>query len=914
MIPQWLNLNEKEQTGYRATVAFLNGRLEERATVNWALNLKPKDKFKQLALIDLLDRSDGLKINEPWRTAWRLIEEFWNVSDIEVNTSMDEYHLKERLSTGDRSGALVAAIVNLVAPQLKVKPFSDIDLYYRTLPKHPKNIEEMFSTSLTSGKIIDPDELGLSDVTDKPFLMSLAHALDAAVVSGLDIARRVGWDGEHHFWQLGQLNRVYYVPDADRVNGEDEPDEFNQGIAPSVKLLHYVVARLSNIDITSAVEFVCRWKLIKSPVHQRLWAALSRDPGVTDAKEVGMFLLPLENNRFWDLQNYPEIAELRAKRFAELEAKEQKILTARIRKRPPRNIWPKKADYEQVENARFSCAIRELLRIEIAGATLPEGDKSWVDTRIHEFPELAKMNRIDDGFSYTLKARFVAPNPDNQYDLLIGEQRLQALEVSLKLARRVWDNDPAERASDWIRLPGNINKVLLDLESSTDAGVAYAMVWENFGWTHSPNIQQNENTTPRDVSDECARVLRILEILPEVTVRQAIDGISHWFSTWQKLIVMQPEWYKIWFKLWPIAIEITNAKKPVEEEIELNAILQQPENKEPKRLDTLNNPVGKLVGVFLSACPNLRKKKQPFAVGGVLRRIRDMIIDATGPSGLIAHHRMIEALPYFLIADRKWAQPHLVAPLTATNTDGNALWHAIARRTQFYDVLKVIGGPMVERATNLELGRESRKSLVFSLIIETLYSFYEKRDPAVPRYQITQMIRSLDDEVRVYAAETVQLFVRDLSKQQDGKTALSTPEHLFSSAAKPFLEEVWPQERSLVTLGVSRALADLPATARGAFVEAVDSIKRFLLPFDCWSMHNYGLYGEEGDKAKLTVLIDTKLKAAKFLQLLNLTIGTSEGSVIPHDLADALDQIRSIAPNLVEDHVFRRLAAAARRR
>ena len=59
MRPRWVNLNESDREAFRATFAFLNGRLEERATVDWALRLKPNDTLKRLALLDLIDRPDG---------------------------------------------------------------------------------------------------------------------------------------------------------------------------------------------------------------------------------------------------------------------------------------------------------------------------------------------------------------------------------------------------------------------------------------------------------------------------------------------------------------------------------------------------------------------------------------------------------------------------------------------------------------------------------------------------------------------------------------------------------------------------------------------------------------------------------------------------------------------------------------
>ena len=88
---------------------------------------------------------------------------------------------------------------------------------------------------------MSPDLLRL-EKADRPFLSAVsAHALDTAVIAGLDIARRIGWDGERRFWLLGQLHRVYYVVAAKRAPGEHEPDEFIGGIAPSVKLLHAVI-------------------------------------------------------------------------------------------------------------------------------------------------------------------------------------------------------------------------------------------------------------------------------------------------------------------------------------------------------------------------------------------------------------------------------------------------------------------------------------------------------------------------------------------------------------------------------------------------------------------------------------------------------------------------------------------------
>jgi len=77
-------------------------------------------------------------------------------------------------------------------------------------------------------------------------------------------------------------------------------------------------------------------------------------------------------------------------------------------------------------------------------------------------------------------------------------------------------------------------------------------------------------------------------------------------------------------------------------------------------------------------------------------------------------------------------------------------------------------------------------------------------------------------------------------------------------------------------------------------------------------MLEYGLHGEDGGVPRLS-MIDDEEKAAALLQLLDRGVGKSEGSVIPHDLPEALEQVRRVAPHLADTQVFRRLATATRR-
>jgi len=412
MPPRWVSLGEQDLMVFRVVTAFLSGRLEERGTLDWALKLERRDAAKRIALLELVDSPEGRKIREPWRTAWHWVEESWSYAPVD-DTSIQVYQVKQRLQCGDRSGALIGELVGLVAPRLSVETLSRSAFEPRVVPRRPKHVRDVLWARLNSGETLDLSVLDLAEVTEVQFLVSLAGALERAVSHGLDIARRIGWDGTRRIWELGQLHRVYYVPAIGQGAGEFEPDRFHRGIAPSVKLLHAVVERLANVDLAATLEFAQRWRVMKCPVHQRLWAALARDPRISTSTEVGAFLLSLGVRPFWNSNDFPEIAELRALRFGELELAIQRTLTARIRRLPPRNQWPGQIDTQKLDRARFRLAARELRRIEVAGTRLQPADEAWFDSITSQFPDLAPMRRSTRDFSPQRRPRSFRGRPTN---------------------------------------------------------------------------------------------------------------------------------------------------------------------------------------------------------------------------------------------------------------------------------------------------------------------------------------------------------------------------------------------------------------------------------------------------------------------------------------------------------------------
>ena len=916
VIPSWRTLGDDDRGAFWSAVDFLKSRLAEPDTVEWALRLRHDQRIERMAISHLLDSTIGPVLEElqeqPWVVAWRLIQESWSQESIEEHHSVHVFDIGLRLHAGDRSGPVVTAIVSLVAPRLKVEPIDSFTWSFIKKPRRPRTLRHLLSASLTSGRLLNLDDLGLSKLKDTSFLVTLANALDASVSHGLDMARRIGWDGASDLWQLGSMHRVRYARYPHAGSGQTESDVDHRGIAPSVKLLHAVVARMSELEPASARPFVQRWRVAGSPIHIRLWSEPMLNRVLISAQEVEEFFRGLDQRQFWDLNEYPEIAELRALRFGDLELEAREAIVRRIHNRPPYHYWPREVGREAIKDARMYWAVREAKRIEVAGGELPTDAKSWLGTEIKKFPDLAEMS-IDGGLPASHRSHADPSNPDDRFDKLHGITRLRFLQTALSSGRDGTDYPGALSAGDWLARPENAALVLSELESTPDGGDEFPIVWRRLVWTHAPTQQDSEKVPERDLRDEGQRVLRLLEKLSESTLSATVAGICNWLMVWSPQVITSAVGLRLWLRIWPIAVSATNEKPQREQSFHLSVLSSTEKDEQgADDFDTLNSPVGKLLSAFLSACPSLAEVPKPFRDGTALRAMRDAVIDCTGRSALISRYRLLEKLRYFLDADSAWAKHHLVAPLLSSDDACIDLWPAVARGPLFSETLKIIGNAMVEKVADLRLGRETRTRLVFSLVVESLHAFRESREPSVPNARVQQMLRSVDDEIRSEAADTIRQFVAEMSKYEAEDDPASAASGVLSSSAAPFLGQVWPQERSLATPGVSRALARLPATSGEAFADAVDAIGRFLVPFECWSMLEYGLYGDDRGVKKLSIIND-EIKAEAFLRLLDLTVGTSDDATIPHGLADALDQMRYVSRSLMVRPEFRRLAAAARR-
>jgi hypothetical protein len=891
------NAADREAHASRLCQVVLNKRLSDPAMLRWAVQLRPNQVAERRAVLEVVEWQLDQATAEPWRTAWGVIADA-HLSPMTNEADHNDYRLGRRIQAGDRSGGIIAGIARLVEPRLHVEWRADAAWLGGRVPKKARQLSDILHLSLTSSTLEIGRGLSLDDVSEVGFLVELGEALEAEVTRGLRLGRRIGWhEGRDLVW-LGGLDHVQL-----RITGgEAEPDRFHRGIAPAVRLLAYTIGRLASLDLASTKSFLQRWLTRPDPVHAKMWAAAAANSALVDADQVSQFLSQRPPEQTWKASQFPEVAELRAVRFPDLSAAAQDSIIGAILRGPPPAILGRRGPGDERRYRRTGLVVRELTRIEAAGAALPSRALRWLRERRLKFDDFVARS-VSVGFPIGAFGGWVPPNPDADLDGLSGETLVSTADERLRSEASSWSG-PARGVWDWLDDSGHALRMAQALLSADRPFGRFGKAWNAVGERfRPPNREANEEAALLGSLSDARQFLNAIPGMSDLVLDEAVRGLSNWLDSWAIHLRGEAALSGAIAKLWPFAAAASGKTTD-------GTDYKEEEGAEAKRIahDSLNSPIGDLAGAFLGACPNLTDDPRPFEANADLRALRDLIATTPGRAGAIARYRCITRLPYLMSADGAWAEAALLSPLE-NGAESDALWHAVAYSPLRRNVMARLGRLMARRAVNGGLEMEIRRSLVERVCFAMLDDMWNGRqyDDLLPDAQ--QMLRTVPDELRAYAALTVGRFVDDLAGP------LSTPpparEQIFDRAIEPFLRDVWPQERAAVTPAVSKAFASVPAASGRRFDRAIAAIRRFLVPFESWSMHDWGFLGDGGSGLRGGVILGEE-EATAALDLLDLTIGKGADARVPRGLDTALAVLALENPALRRDPRFARLAALAR--
>jgi hypothetical protein len=885
--------HDREAHVSRLCQIVLTNCLNDRRMLRWAAQLAPTRISERRAVLEVLDLQYDAASSEPWITAWSLIAESYREPTHNGRRHQD-YRLGQRLKSGERSGSLIGDIAREIGPRLKVEWRADSGFHSVKVPVRPRKVNDILHLSLTSGTIDLGRTISLDDVTDVDFLVELAETLEAEVARGLKIGRRIGWHADRSLIWLGGLDHV----SLDVASGDDEePDRFHRGIAPVVRLLVHTIGRLGKLKPATGTPFMQRWLTRQDPVHTKMWAAVGVIPALADPEQVKLFLLKLPPSYNWKSTHYPEVTLLRALRFRDMDLPSQKLIVDFLIKGPPPSIF--NVRHMRMDKQRFlnGLIVRELTRLQAAGAELPPRALNWLRLREARYQEFVATT-VSTDFPKDVHSGWLAPNPDTSLDSLDGERLAAAVDERLRIGDH-WTG-PASGIWDWLDDGGNALRLAQSLLAAESSFGRLGMAWNALGLRFHPRDRNAPDQTP---STQAIEVLHSISEMDDVVLQEATTGLSNWLERWSSTFNEEGALLRAILRLWEFGAAASNRSMDLTD-------YKDEEGAEAKRVahDSLNSPIGNLVGAFLQACPNLLKVPLPFKLLTDLRTVRDLIETTPGYAGVVARYRCATGLPYFMHADGGWTEDALLSRLEE-GPESDVLWHAVAHSRLTRNVMVRLGRLMARRAVNGGLEMEVRRSLVERVCFDMLGGIYRAQTNFDLLPEAQQMLRAVPDELRAHAAHSVKRFMDDVVNS-GGVTPVSR-EEIFDRAVEPFLRDVWPQERAVVTPAVSEAFASVPAASCRRFDRAVAAIRRFLVPFESWSMYHWGLVSDTGSGIREGVVVGPA-EAAAALDLLDLTIGKGADVRIPHGLDAALAVIAMENPALRRDTRFARLATLTR--
>ncbi|NTF98209.1 hypothetical protein [Rhizobium rhizogenes] len=868
----------------QTTWAFADGRLDDSAVLTWAVGLTADHDAERTSLRDLFDQRVNM-ISEPFALAWRCVFEYWQRPDVETN--LDKYMIKRELKLGGTQREIIELIVELVRPWLKI----DTSKHYHALsgeklPNKPKLLKHLIWAKISSGDRLTPKDIGLEDISNRNFLVELGAALNASLLSGLNLARMIGSIADGVDSTNWQVHRVYYVPEAQFPPGGGEPDRHGEGFAPATKLMFSVLERLATIDVEASRRLVLSWDTSEWKLYRRLWAAAARNPHLAVPAEVSEFLETIDDEEFWWSSSYPEIAELRAVRWSEIPADRAPRLEARLLKGQPAKLIPKSVEAADRLGFKQHHTRVELQRIRAAGSMLSEKASKWLNDS-NEL--LGDTPEVDLTYGFNQGVRLLRRDRSSKVALEAppGPQLLG--ELANMIGDGGWD-DRTELASDYIAQ--NPTDVLELLERAPDQTVS-AKIWQAFGYGFRP---LDLNVGPDKVKPEdkakipiAVRACKaIVRERPEV-LKEAISGLASFMNSWDKLLRDGEEFLAAWLALWPIAVAATN---------------EEPDLSQPLSERAFASPVGQLL-FALSGWPTVKAGGTPLSEGP-WADILSAIANTTGEARFDAQYILLRDVGYYHVAEPAWTTTNLIEPLKRALPGGVTfeLWEGLASGDlPGAEVFSELAEPLVAAAISKHLSGRVRGDLSQQVIWSLLLSARDKQAPAVPFNLAQQMLRMGGDDVRREAIKAMHDFL------ENGKDVDINGR--FELVASLFLE-VWPKELTLNSRQVSESLAELPAAAGPRYAATADLVLPYLTPFDCWSLWDYGILDRNADDDKFSI-IDDPAKASALLAILEKTIGSEEGAIIPNGLESALIHIAKLAPKLEKDIRFQRLLTLSRR-
>ena len=800
-------------------------------------------------LLDRIEWRVGQANDETIRLArpvWRLlIEKFRTAFDDEIDSSW--YETRERIKTEGWTNGVLRAFERSGALYLKSKPPLGID------GSRPPDDDW---TGIHWNQIME-FEVAFPGTHDEPpeILDDVLPAVYQVFRRHLELAAGLLEDIETRFWKTATFYPEDPSGENDLMDGEAYLLRFRDLFDRMVQI-HPELLRADIVLWPSEEPFFF------NKLHLYAWTF----NGLFSGDEVGVGLLSLSDQAFWEEYERRELLHLLRRRWSDLPLDKREGLERRLVNGPAQYNGESEGDYEQRRSMKSATILGWLMNqgCELSGdtqkglSTLRGADPRWRP----EWDEAADESYDGGGGIFQI---------DSDPSLIIDAPPSQIISLAKKYTRSVFDELTEYRPFDGL-VEQRPSRAVAALTNAARQGDYPGKFWGS-AMQHWPAKERS-----RLVWLFGARLAR----LPSEIVVELRHDVFQWLRDHLPKLAAWDQHRALGIFDTLLERLFEGGAAPTKRGIGSSKTLG----------DAINSPVGKATELLLDLL-NSQKPRRGSSLPSEIKSRFERLIAVPGAGSdhaICIVSRRLRRLDYI---DPEWVRSTVVPWLNLEHPSSEPAWNGFlyARRPpgpELFLLLKPYFLQMFNHTTGRVLDGRALQGLHKFLVIGC---FWHQENPAYISFdEARRALQQTDEEGRAHSINFLN------------RPILNGDREKWKRFGKPFLERAWPREARFQTERTSRAFLGLVEEAGDLFPEVVQTILPYLVPISQGGTFVYGLTRQNGEEG---VAPPRRFPDAT-LALLNKLVSDNPDQ-IPYNLDATIEMVAEAKPSLRQDGRWRRL-------
>lgn len=805
---------------------------------------------------------ESTSISSLRRQAWELLSSPRRRTGAE-DRDLDWFRTLPRIQAGATDYDACELIARIASPKLHIEKV----LYYDPALRdgEAELLSELLTVDYISASYPPPGDIVGSWSTDVEGETSLVRLLVRRLAEALEEAEGVG-----------------FLDTFDRASGDvpsvadHAQNAYAAGFYPIVRVVADLWSRMAEKDATAARAIAIGWRDSPYTLIRRLWlfalANAAFSPEVS-----ALAIIDLTDEHFWNSDGQVELMRTVVGRWQEFPDDSRKAIERRIRSGPPREMFGEHAFAEDADwlSVFDSSTHERLSRIKASGGELDDESDKIIAAIVERHPKWEE--RKDDRSDFRVWSE-TGSGPSGHPELLKDVEDGKLVSEAMRLQRERY----FEEGDIWrLVVNSDPDRALRALKKEAEENR-----WDTSAWRTLLTAATNSKEPGLQV--EVAVAVRAL---PDEQLGEMLPHVASWLR--EKRGEISPHGFDgdliaVWDRLAALTYPAAPPDRPA------------PGDGDRLINEALNRPGGVVAWALLEALAATNPAPNSGLPAELAPRF-EMLIAATGRSGLLARVMLGWKMVWLFSVAPAWVMEHLVPRLTWDHDEAPFIWHAYARggAVGMADMFNALRPQYIEAFERDVLQDDDLAVLSGRLVAIGVWHRYGNQ----PEYLLN------DATIKTVLEKGPTRSRKDASYRLWQMMANPTFDELgqlrrWREIASPYFLAIWPLDAALRAEDTSRDLVHMALDGGPAFPEIVDAIRDLVVPYQLYNLaHSLRLEPAHG------ALVATHPRA--FLRLASAVIDPLIFPV-PPDLQSLLDDAAASDPNVANEPEYVRLSGLAR--